>query len=303
MLHITNGESVGLAQTGLPGEVLFWRDALHDGPVPAGLPLRELSKVRSRFLAGSPLCKLAAVTRQFAGRDGTLEECGRHEEVVLWFEHDLYDQLQLIQILDWFAGNDPGGVRLTLIQASGHLGPMPPEELAKLFPARKKVTSTQLEAARKAWSAFCDEDPRGLARMAASGVGAFPYLGDALWRRLEQFPSAHNGLSRSERQILEILSSGPRRFGPLFAASERREDRVFLGDSFFAMNLAALARCRAPLVVERGETWALTETGARVIACERDHVEMNGIDRWLGGVHLRDGAAWRWNGDSRTLSI
>ena len=60
MLHVTNGESVSLAETGLGGEVLCWRDSLHGDGEPA-----ELN----------------------AG------------EIVLWFEHDLFDQAQLIEIL------------------------------------------------------------------------------------------------------------------------------------------------------------------------------------------------------------
>jgi hypothetical protein len=51
MRHITNGESVSIPQTGLPGQVVCWNDILHDGPVPGGLPLQELSRIRKRFLA------------------------------------------------------------------------------------------------------------------------------------------------------------------------------------------------------------------------------------------------------------
>jgi hypothetical protein len=42
MLHITNGDSVGgtLRQTGLPGDILAWKDILHEGPAPSPeLPL------------------------------------------------------------------------------------------------------------------------------------------------------------------------------------------------------------------------------------------------------------------------
>jgi hypothetical protein len=44
----------------------------------------------------------------------------------------------------------------------------------------------------------------------------------------------------------------------------------------------------------------LTAAGARVLAGEADYVRLNGIDRWLGGVHLvaEPGAGtpiWRWN--------
>jgi hypothetical protein len=41
----------------------------------------------------------------------------------------------------------------------------------------------------------------------------------------------------------------------------------------------------------------LTETGESVMRGARDRVRLNGIDRWLGGVHLEGpDAAWRWDG-------
>ena len=101
LLHVTNGESAGntLRQTTLGGAVLSWQDVLHDGPVPAA-PRPELLRTRARFLAECGLGSEAsapflarAPRRQYldALRDGT--------QVVLWFEHDLYDQLQLIDAL------------------------------------------------------------------------------------------------------------------------------------------------------------------------------------------------------------
>ena len=63
MLHITNGESVSLPRTGLSGQVICWNDILHDGPVPRGLPLQELSRIRANFIAeffGMPLKQQSA---------------------------------------------------------------------------------------------------------------------------------------------------------------------------------------------------------------------------------------------------
>jgi hypothetical protein len=53
MLHVTNGDSAaeGIRASGVAGEVLPWRDVLHEGPVPAGLALAELSRVRAGFIA------------------------------------------------------------------------------------------------------------------------------------------------------------------------------------------------------------------------------------------------------------
>ena len=59
----------------------------------------------------------------FVERDEAIARSHNHEEVVLWFEHDLYDQLQLIQILDWFSHQDLGHTRLSLIPACGVVNP------------------------------------------------------------------------------------------------------------------------------------------------------------------------------------
>ena len=55
MLHLTNGDHAAdvIRALGLPGEVVPWRDVLHEGPVPAGLAMPELSAVRARFVAAS----------------------------------------------------------------------------------------------------------------------------------------------------------------------------------------------------------------------------------------------------------
>jgi hypothetical protein len=52
----------------------------------------------------------------------------------------------------------------------------------------------------------------------------------------------------------------------------------------------------APLV-GAAEPYALTPLGERVRAGEADFVRDHGVDRWLGGLHLRGtGPVWRWNG-------
>ncbi len=302
MLHITNGESVSLREAGLGGEVLFWQDALHDGPVPAEGGLREVSQARARYLAGALGLEPARTRRELAARDRKLEEYSRHEEVVLWFEHDLYDQLQLVQILDWFAARELGRTRLSLVQAGDYLGPIAPAELAELFPGRRRVTAKQRGLAARAWAAFRAKDPRGLLRLLKADTSALPFLAAAVRRLLEEYPAVETGLSRSERQILEILSAGPRPFAPLFRAYQRRDEPVFLGDAFFLLRLETMAGCAHPLIRERSGSWAMTEDGARVLTGEEDQVRWNGIDRWVGGVHLTTGSAiWRWDAGEGTL--
>ena len=53
MLHITNGDSpvAVLRAAGMAGEVVPWRDVLHEGPVREGLGLEALSRERAAFIA------------------------------------------------------------------------------------------------------------------------------------------------------------------------------------------------------------------------------------------------------------
>jgi hypothetical protein len=89
-----------------------------------------------------------------------------------------------------------------------------------------------------------------------------------------------------------------------------REARPFLGDLFFFRTAARLARAPAPLVeldppggeVAAATRLRLTPAGRRVLRGQADHVALNGIDRWVGGVQLH-GAAARWRWDEGTESI
>lgn len=161
-LHITNGDTTVtvMESAGIGGEFLPWCDVLHEGPVPAGLTLEEMSESRARFIADSGWQTDDKARDDFRARDAKLACFREHEEVILWFEHDLYDQLQLLQILDWLSGQDFGATSFTMIY---------PSDLSWHYAApiaRRAVSETSSSDAGasgvwpKAWSAFCSPDPR-----------------------------------------------------------------------------------------------------------------------------------------------
>ncbi len=258
MLLVTNGDSAAerIELAGLADVILPWRDVLHEGPVPAGLPARELGEVRARFLADRGWASPNETAESFAVRDATLATFGRHEEVVLFFEHDLYDQLQLLQVLDRFSGRNLGETQLSLAVVDEYLGNLAPERLHALFDGRREATDEKLDLAGRAWEAFRSPDPTRVSMLLDEDTSALPLLGLALLRHLQQFPSTENGLSRSERQALEAISGGKVVLREAYIAShQEREDPVFLGDTAFASYLEDLSAAEEPLVVfEGGET-------------------------------------------------
>jgi hypothetical protein len=300
-LHITNGDSVALHLTGLGGNILSWRDVLHEGPVPSGLTLDELSALRAGFLAGLSGEAEPGVKAGLWSRNQALASFHQCSEVVLWFEHDLFDQLQLIQILEWFSHQEGQGTKLSLICTDQYLGTLKPEQLRELYPARREVTRGELGLASRAWQHFCSPAPTGLAQFLREDTSTLPFLHGALLRHLQQFPSVSNGLSRTESQILAIAGSKVTRICDLFLAGQKKEERIFMGDLTFMAYVRGLTHCRVPLLrlAGSGEGFAgevaVTSEGGMVLRGEADHVRLNGIDRWLGGVHLRDGDLWRWD--------
>lgn len=306
MLHITNGSAVSLADTGIGGEIVCWLDVLHEGPVPAGLDLDDLTRLRACFLSD----EWSQHQPSLVERDAALRGFAAHQDVTLWFEHDLYDQLQLIQILDWFHGRNTGSTRLTLICIDEFpgvdpfhgLGQLTGAQLATLWPRRRAVSSRELEVAALAWRAFRSPDPMEIEVFLRRQVSELPFLNAALFRHLQEFPATQNGLGRLQRQILELVNEGVRSLPALFAANARREESVYLGDCTFGQYVSGLMKCRHPLLEHPDKEFRLTQVGRDILAGRSDHVRLNGINRWLGGVHL-DGfeVLWRWDESRRSL--
>jgi hypothetical protein len=320
-LHVTNGDIVVdlLRRAGLARDALAWADVLHEGPVPAGLDDAGLRRARAEFIAGADGLDPVAVRRRFEDRDRALA-ANRAGEYVLWFEADLYDQLQIAQILAMLRdlGVAPGRVTLICIGEYpgiahfGGLGELEPGQLPGLLEVATPLTAQALDLGAAAWTALRAADPGGLRAIAASRSRELRFLGEAFDRLSREYPSTRDGLSLTERRILAATAepASETTAGAVFARLGEREARPFLADLFCFRILARLAGARVPLLEldpPAGEVTAatrlrLTAAGERVLRGEADQVALNGIDRWVGGVHLH-GAAARWRWDEGTESI
>jgi hypothetical protein len=321
-LNITNGDSAAgtLSEAGIEGKIISWRDVLHEGPVDASLSLEELSKQRARFISERRWDDFAHVSGDFAERDRVIQHLDYFDEIVLWFEDDLYDQLQLIQLLD-FLGRSPAhkNKTLSLIQVDGYIPPLSGAKLKELDAKRSRVTAEQFDLARRAWQAFGSGDPSSIAALLEQKTSALPYLAPALRRHLEEFPAVGTGLSRSEREALSAIDKGHTTPVAAFLEVAKLQESIFLGDIVFYSYLERLSGNKNPLV-----TWAdgtsvvspssqksrefvdgalkLTPLGRDVLAAKRDWQTINAESRWLGGVEIQPGGeCWRWDPDERVL--
>jgi hypothetical protein len=296
-LHITNGDSVlySWKKAGLLGTHLSWRDVLHEGPVVSGLSLEELSRIRGDYLAARGYGNAIKIHRDFEKRDAIVRRASDFDEVILWFEHDLYDQLQMLQILSVLQDSGLGAGSVQLIQSDQYLGMLSGDELMALYPKRRFITTAIAEGAMRAWSAVTATDPQKLAQAASEPYVGLPFLRDALKRLCEEYPALDSGLSRTQKHLLEACAQGARRKEDLFRRSQAQEEASFLGDASCYAAIDDLASEPAPLLSALDQGYELTVLGRRVLAGDTDWLERAPLDRWIGGVHLTAEHLWRWD--------
>ncbi len=314
ILHVANGHSTtGLLETSVvPGRTMVWADPLSDGPVPGNVSDDELLRIRAAFLAGTPE-DVEEIAADMSGWRAAIDDDSSYDELVLWFEHDLFDQLNLIQLLTHL-GARALSKPVTMVSIgtfAGHpnfkgLGELSPEDLAALFATRQPITPEQLALAPRAWSAYRSPDPRAIEALLSTDTSALPFLAAALGRHLEEFPSEADGLSRSERRLMELALDRPVDIHQAFPRMHEGESAYYMSDMSFFDVANALAIATPPLLIinlahPKGSempvgTLELTAQGRDVLLGRADRLRLCGIDRWLGGVHLEGrGPAWRWS--------
>ncbi|MGI9315737.1 MAG: hypothetical protein ACR2QW_00280 [bacterium] len=307
-LLITNGDSaVSLMQAaGVEGHFLPWRDVLHDGPVPADLSLDQLSMVRARYIAEVGWGEPEDVERGFKDRDRVLKRCRDFQKVELWFEHDLYDQLQILQILDWIAGQQLDGLAVGLICTEQYLGRMTPDTIYTLKLFEQAVTETQLRLAETGWRAYRSDTPLPWFSLLQRDTSALPFLGDAVLRTLEEYPDYSTGLSKTEARVLGALRTQVSAPAQLFAHIQNLEPRVYLGDLSFWEILNGLLEGPKPLInwaVGSGKVTThnikqrlkITNTGKLVLEGSKNRLDIYWPARWFGGVRPNQEFTWCWN--------
>lgn len=307
-LHIVDGESTAMSLRGAGfrkhGDILSWRDALYTGPVPAGLTLRQLSRLRSRFWTGRN-------ATGFDKRDATLARFADYDEVVLWFGATSLCQLSLGQLLAWFGERGRNKHRLSLVSAYG--GWLRPEQVPEACAARRPVTAAQMHLGQRVWAAYRAPSPGALSRLLRADLRALPDMRDAMGSMLREYPEKYTGLSRLERKLLRMVEFLGISTPSYTVGLTLRTDLV--GDTLLFDMLRTFIMARHPLLrfaepftgkitgsaFNRARI-ALTDTGRRVLAGGADHIPLNGIDRWIGGVHF-SGHRVRWRWDERLQGI
>jgi hypothetical protein len=303
MLHIVNGDATAARlPSSLPGVVAVWRDILVEGPVDAR-DIDVLAERRAPWLEH----RLGIVTSDYlaCGREQAraLASVHAHDELVLWFEQDVFCVANLAHLAAWLGRTRPSA-RVSLVFPAAPLGTMDAVALRGLFDARRPFADDARAHGEAWWSAYGAREP---AADLVAVRGGLPFL-DLAWRlHLTRFPSTITGLGAVESALLQTLDDHARSFTDVFraVAADERIRHLGMSDLQLAAYAQALADGPVPLVRIDGDhglttgalrSLAITMDGREVRAGRRDRLDLQTVDWWLGGVHLEGRRVpWRWD--------
>ncbi|MDQ3291407.1 MAG: DUF1835 domain-containing protein [Bacteroidota bacterium] len=305
MLHILNGDGMAKSfkQAAIPADdYLIWREILFEGPIVEHRSPVDFWQARQHYISHTyheaPTTYVLQVTTEVK----RLDTYNQHDEVVLWFEHDLLCQVNLLYLLHWFAQKNLKNTTLSLVCIGSHpekpdfkgLGELSPEQLAALFPQRQVLTPADLALGDRGWQAYAAPTPESIINfLQEEDFTNLPLLPNALRAHLTRFPSIQNGLNAIEQLLLEIITERQPANIELFVEFWNRTSLFGLGDDQIENYLKELEQ--ANLII-RHDQISITDLGKKALRFECDYVQLQPLNRCLGGVHLQPGNPyWRWD--------
>ena len=186
-------------------------------------------------------------------------------------------------------------------------------QILEAYKARNPITPRQVRLARRVWNAFSEPTPRALSLLLADDLNDLPEIRDTITFLLQEYPESSGGLSRLERKLLRTVDSLGFTTPAATVGTVLRTDIV--GDSFLFDMLRSFVMAPHPLLcfaepfkgafksyLFNGSKIAMTDTGRSVLVGKVDHIALNGIERWIGGVHLTGNRVrWRWDESSNGI--
>lgn len=303
VLNIVNGDIAIkiIKNADIQGDFLPWSDFLHEGSVPYCSSLEELSEIRINFIEENYSNSLVNIREKLEKRDEKLKNYHKYQKIILWFEHDLYDQLQLLQILSWFGSNSIENSKLTLVSTDNYLGESSKNQIRKLLGDEETITKEHLELAKKAWSAFRERTPKSWFKLLEEDTHLLPFLKNAIIRMIEEYPNTRNGLSRSEYQALFSISKGIENPKDIFTNCQNYEKQKFMGEIIFWKILDDFIENELIKSKKNGQILQITTLGKKILNGEINYLHTKNIERCIGGVKLTNDSVWCWDIDKKSI--
>lgn len=302
-LHILNGDATRsiFQDSGIEGDVIVWREMLCEGRTPATRNMPRFFEERAAFLQQAYGIDSTAYLADVERDRQLLQKASGYDEIVLWFEFDLFCQVNLVFVLYYLGQLSVKLPPVSIVQLDHHpdvpnfrgLGMLQSHHLPPLFETRIYIQQEDWQLARSAWEAYSADDPLALEELSRRPSRHLPYLGKALQAHLQRLPNASNGLNAVEHFFLDRLALGKLRERDLYY--QFWDELKIYGFGDFQLDLYTHRLQQAGVVKREDEMLSITGLGEEVLKQEENYLSFASCQNiWIGGIPL-DQTPWRWD--------
>ena len=232
--HILNGDAL---ESHFPeqilGEKIIARECLVDGSV-EGLSLSELYETRWQFLNDNyGDCSRKSYFSKTVSEFEKVQDIPISSEVNLWFEDDLFCQVNFWFIINLISQNYQGQTVFLIrpkINSEYSFGSMNKQELVAAFQNRIKIELLEIKALSQLWNLYRQNDIEEMIKIARRLNDKFPFLEPAINAHKERFP--HNERpGRPSQSLIDIMTEfGSHDFRRVFREFCKLESIYGFGD-------------------------------------------------------------------------
>ncbi|NJB69984.1 hypothetical protein GGR42_000446 [Saonia flava] len=213
LLHITNGDSFTkkLKSLNIDGDVITWREMLCEGKTLTNVGSESFWKTRFEFLNKNYKVSKSKFIELTLKEYRSLCNHKKEDQIVLWFEYDLFCQINMLAVLSWLKSHRKHA-QISLVCSGNEdesdklygLCELSDEQLHKLYDNRTILTQDDIEYADYVWQLYCSNNPIRLENLGDFDQYQFEHLSGAIQTHLKRFPTIKNGLNEIENRILEL---------------------------------------------------------------------------------------------------
>ena len=166
MIHIVNGDALANKMKSFNGIVMPWREMYDFGPLMKNSTQEMLINERALFFEEKVGIPASLFIENSQKQNQWLDHLPRNSEIILWFEHDRYDQTMLMFLLNELSTKEFENLSMVSINQYPGIEPffglaqLTSQQLNELVHTKgRPITKEQIREAVAGWNAYTSTNP------------------------------------------------------------------------------------------------------------------------------------------------
>lgn len=272
-VHILNGDSTVpiLKESDVSGDLIVWREMLCEGPLSKNIGSDSFWNLRYAFFKDELQVNQSEYYDKTIKELIQIEDLSNYDEVVLWFEFDLFCQVNLLALCTYLFNHYKKNITYYLVCVGKEknkenlqaLSDYTATSYQQLYEDRIELTRHDLLFAKECWEKYVDNNTKELKEFNFKKNSKFYYLHGAIQQHLKRSVDGTT-LNQIDRKLIETINASTfseREIVRAMLIWQKKETVYGFGDLQYFKSLEKLH----PFYEIKNEHYYLNDMGKKII--------------------------------------